>query len=259
MYNNFNEIYKHNLVFFNKINDIFSYVRYHNSYKFSKFFNEQELEFSKIFIRKNNLQNYMFFGGYNNAKRQIIGVFPDYIYDNKIFLFPLTPIVFKYPKKYILSHQNFLGYLTSLNINRNMIGDICIFEGETIIFVHNNICNFIIDNTIKISNVGVSASIDNNYYNNLLIEDKFSYINGTVSTLRLDCVISFILNCSRSKSSKIIKSRLVFLNSIVCDDLTKILCVNDTVTIRGFGKYILSDVGSRSRKDRLFIIVKKYI
>lgn len=253
-----NKLNKASDLLLNRIQDIIFYVKDKNIPKFSKFYNEEEILNVECFLNSNKINNFLFFGGYNNSKRKILGVFPEYI-DDKISIFPITPIKFSYSKKYTLYHKNFLWSLMNLNINRNTIGDILIGVGETLAFVHDDISDLIVNDIVKIANVGVQVSVERNYYNNFFNKEKFEYINCTVSSARLDCIVSFIAKCSRSVSCKMIKDNLVFINSSPCSNVEKVVKLNDILVLRGYGKYIFEEEKGKTKKDKFFIVLKKYM
>ena len=82
---------------------------------------------------------------------------------------------------------------------------------------------------------------------------------GTVSSLRLDIIVSFMLNVSRSKSSDIIKSGVVSLNYFECTQLSKELSENDVFSIKGYGKFVLKEIGGFTSKNKTKITCCKYV
>ena len=80
----------------------------------------------------------------------------------------------------------------------------------------------------------------------------------TVASMRLDAVISAVLNCSRNEGSNYIKQGLVSVNHLAVKRPDFEIIDNDILSIRGKGKYKLSFDGSKSRKDRFFITYYKY-
>ena len=58
--------------------------------------------------------------------------------------------------------------------------------------------------------------------------------------------------------SSIIKSGIVMLNYIVCDNVSKNIELNDIISIRGYGKAVISEIGGQSRSGKTFIVAKKY-
>lgn len=116
-----------------RINDIFDIVHQKNHAKFTSFFDESKVYFAKSFIEKSKYDNYMFFGGCHNNKRQMLGVFPDYSTPDKQ-LFPITSLEIEFPVRYSLSHRDFLGALLGLNVTKDSIGDIIVSNQRCSVF-----------------------------------------------------------------------------------------------------------------------------
>jgi RNA-binding protein YlmH len=80
-----------------------------------------------------------------------------------------------------------------------------------------------------------------------------------VPSLRLDCVLALALNVSRSKAVQIVKSKVVAVNYIEQTSPDYTTKLNDTFTIKGYGKFILSEVSEPTKKNRLHILINKYL
>ena len=90
-------------------------------------------------------------------------------------------------------------------------------------------------------------------------EQKTEVVKDTVASLRLDGVISAALGMSRDKASAAVERGLVELNHFPCTKGEKLLSEGDVVTVRGFGKFTLSLVGSLSKKGRIFVEIKRFV
>jgi RNA-binding protein YlmH len=53
--------------------------------------------------------------------------------------------------------------------------------------------------------------------------------------------------------SDLIKSEKVFVNWEMVSNSSKILKAGDTVSVRGYGRIVLTDVGGQSRKGRTIV------
>ena len=88
---------------------------------------------------------------------------------------------------------------------------------------------------------------------------NFSEQTMTVSSLRADCVVGSIARLSRENAKEYIISGNLSVNSKAFDNPSKNLNESDVISLRGYGKYIFSEVLGTTKKDRLKIIIKKYI
>lgn len=224
--------------------------------KFSFFLDERQAKIVTTYLNSIKYDTYKLFGGCDNSKRQIIMIYPDY-YDVDEVKFPITAIEFSYRNQDKLTHRDFLGCLMSLQIKRSLVGDIVVSQGKAIVFVYETIADLIIESIDKIGSVGVSAR---KVYNlNLKIEDNFESLNGSVASLRLDCITSLVTGLSREKAALIIKSSGIDINYFNIKDISYILKVGDIFSLRGYGKYILYSENGISKKGRKHITIKKYI
>lgn len=221
----------------------------YNKPQFIGFLNEHE----SLFLKDNisNKHNVLFYGGYEGAVRVMMGVGCE---KND---FPITAVRFDYNSDVSkLSHSDFLGALMSLGINRNTVGDIAMFDDFSVVFLKNDILNFVVSQLDKVKNVKVIPSVCD--ISSLQFADNFDIYNFTVSSLRLDVFVSSICNLSRDKASKLIKSDMVAINHKIENSVSKNIAVGNTVTIRKFGKFVFSEIKGLSQKGKYKISVKRF-
>ncbi len=203
----------------------------------------------------------VFYGGERNdeAVRKCFGIIPSfYVQDTAEAekLFPVTAITFTYRKCDVITHREILGTLMGLGIERDTVGDICVTEGKAAVFVTEKPAQLIFDTVTKIGKTGVSCAFGVNFE---LPKQQFEELKYSVASLRLDNVVKSVANCSRSAAAdRYIKPQNVQVNGEIFDDLSKIIKQGDTVTVRGKGKFILSEIGDMGRKGNTHIVVKKY-
>lgn len=192
------------------------------------------------------------FGGYEDAERKMVAFIPEYEEAD----FPISVLSLSSPRIKNLSHRDFLGSIMALGIKREKCGDIIIGEKECRILLHSDIADFVCSSLDKVGREGVKTQIiplsDLN-----VPQRKFTATNGTVSSLRLDAIVSLFAGKGRSKSGELIKGGLVFVNGIAASKCDMHLSDGDTVSVRGVGRATLS-VGGRSKKDRIFVVLNKF-
>lgn len=226
--------------------------------KYSAFLDNHQLEVCKNVLSYMNINNYLFYGGYENASRFILGVFPPYSDVISDTDFPIKPVLFSYRAEDQLSHRDFLGALMGLQIRREMIGDILVNNDKCLIFLNESVYSFVINNVRKVGSVGVKISDDISSFN-FSVKDSFKHINGTVSSLRLDCIISLVTKLSREKSSALIKSWNVKVNCVDINNISYLVKENDIFSARGYGKFIFTSISGMSKKNRYCIEIDKFV
>ena len=202
-----------------------------------------------------------FYGGEGNkdAVRKCFGIVPAfYVNEDSDLpaLFPVKAITFTFRKCDVITHREVLGTLMGLGIERDTIGDICIIEGKAAVFVTEKPAELIMDSVLKIGKVGVRCTYGVDFE---LPEQQYEELSYSVASLRLDNLVRNMANCSRGTAcDRYLKPQLVQLCGEVCDNPSKIVKEGDIITIRGKGKFLLSEIGETGRKGNVHIKVKKY-
>lgn len=203
---------------------------------------------------------YVFFGGYEYSERKIIAFYPNYInYENinyPIDIIKISPKNEKYSND--LSHRDFLGAILNLGINRNKIGDIIVKNNVAYVFVCDTICNFILANLFNVKRTDVEVDIVYELPDEVA-KCEFISITGTVSSVRLDSIIKLALKLSRGKSSELIKNGRVYINSKLIQSTSVRLNEGDVISVRGIGKFLFKGIGEKTKKDRVYVEINKFV
>lgn len=196
-----------------------------------------------------------FFGGKGDFERAVgfIGNMP---FEGK---YPVDIIKIKANSRFEnLNHRDYLGAIFSLGIKREKVGDINVYEDGAEIYIHSDISDYVYYSITKIKHVGVSVDkID--------IEEarekkqNFRDMNINISALRLDALVASLTKESRNQSQSLIKSGNIKINYVISDDSSARINVGDLLSIKGYGRFVISDILNITRSDRLNILVKKYI
>ena len=170
-------------------------------------------------------------------------------------IFPVGAVTFSFRKSDALTHREILGALMSLEIKRELLGDILTAEGYAVVFVHENAIE-LVNSVDKIGRVGVTAEIG---VTKPLPEQKVQRTELTVSSLRLDCIVSAAVNTSREKSASLVKSGMVNADFSPCANVSAEVRENTVISVRGSGRYRLSEISGETRKGRIRITIEKYL
>lgn len=231
---------------------------------FTEFLSDREAAVVRERVCEMGVQNtFISYGGFDDAERTVAGFFPEYsVYMDKEELlreFPIEALKIECSGFREHSHRDFLGSVLGLGLDRAVIGDIIVGEKgcSAVVFVHRKIAAFICENLKLVGRDGVKVSICDTA--SICISRNYEKISGTVSSLRIDALLSEILNISRDKAVKLIESELVTVNHVFVAEKSKEVSEGDVITARGFGKYRLSVVGDVNRKGRTRYEVEKYI
>lgn len=201
--------------------------------------------------------NTMFFGGFGEAEKRILGVFPEWS-DPDAEQFPITCIKVEGGYTRRLTHRDYLGTVMSLGIKPQKLGDIVVFDGYAYIFAHSDLSEYIRDNLHKIGNQGVSVSMVDNF-RDITIERRYKTIGTVCASDRLDAVVGAAAGVSRSVSSGLISGGKVKVNHRETDKPSFTVKPGDLLSIRGSGRFLVHSFDGETRKGRAHITLKQYI
>lgn len=219
-----------------------------HSNEFTDFLDPYERLLSKSILNRFTEINYLENGGINDAERQVIGIYPDYLESDNLEL-NITAIRISGDLK-SLSHRDFLGAILNLGIKRSKIGDILIHDDYTDIILKREIADFILFNLEKIANSKVYLE-EISLESLVPVEVLYKEFNKVLSSYRLDVYISATYNLSRQDSMNIIKSGSVKVNWESIDKASKEIEIGDLISVKGYGRSILHSVDGFSNKGRI--------
>ncbi|MDD3924782.1 MAG: YlmH/Sll1252 family protein [Erysipelotrichaceae bacterium] len=215
--------------------------------KFTNFLTVSDYQLIDEYLR--HRCDYMIDGGYPDAlfKRVII----NHQGESNIFCLTCT-INNKYLK---INHRDVLGSVMNLGIKRDQFGDIWIDDNIIVIYVVEHVYRYIIDNLTRINQLRVKFSIsEESFLPRVNIKESVK----VVSSLRLDTIVASMINVSRSKTQSLIKQGSISVNFKVLEE-NSYLCNNgDTISIRGYGRYIVNEVVKSTKNKRLLLKLGKY-
>lgn len=224
--------------------------------RFSAFLNEREAIVAAQAARGSGSEP-EFFGGYDGAARTVCGFFKDTYAEEMPHeeTFPVRAVTFSFRERDKPTHRDFLGSLLALGIKRELVGDILVAEGYAIVFCHET-AEDLIYHVCKVGRFGVSAEKG---VVKPLPEVKTKKIDASVSSLRLDCIVSAAVNISRERSAALIKAGQVNADFSPCLNVSAEVSEGTIISVRGSGRYRLSEVSGETRRGRLRVVIEKFI
>lgn len=237
-----------------RVDDLLNLSRKRNFPCFLGFLTEREVALTCNYLQNKNV-NYRFYGGYDKAERLVLAVAADNK-DIEDYFFPITPITVNYNWQTELSHRDFLGAIMGTGLKREVIGDILTEKNRAVIFVKDEIKEYLLNQVNKVGAVGVEFSECS--ITSLPTQKSFNECTYTLSSLRLDNVVSAVAKVSRDGASKYIKTGLVSVNALVNCTVSSQVKNGDKISIRGKGKFIVGELLGTTRKGRYKLAVKQY-
>lgn len=229
-----------------------------NVYTYTSFLGMSGLDTFYQMERELAYAGYQVFGGMEETERAIIrfGNVTEFGYDEE---FPITclrisPLMKKFADE--LGHRDFLGSLMNLGIERDVLGDILIHDKEAYLFCMDSIAEYIVESLDKVKHTNVKCEKTEQIPSILKKEPVRKDV--TVSSERIDGVISKIYNISRNASLSLFSAKKICVNGRIVENNSGILKPEDVVTVRGFGKFVYYGMNRETRKGKLSITVGIY-
>lgn len=223
--------------------------------KCSDFFNPYEVKNAISILNSNKDIKYTVDGGYDESERSVIFMYPFYMeYEDIENTLRFIQIEGDFKFKSI-SHKDYLGSLMNLGIKREKVGDIIIHDNLCQVIVSSDVCDFIIMNLEKVSrnNVRVKEiSKEEIVYN----PPNYKDISFTITSSRLDCIISGLYNISRQESTKLINGERVQVDYEKITSPSKEIKDEALISVRGKGRAKIINIGELTKKGKIKIQAK---
>lgn len=207
----------------------------------------------------------LYYGGYEDADRVIMVCLPYYMIDDAAPVRELLTVIRATAPKgshasrsgRSLSHSDYLGALMGLGIKRTVVGDILVREDGADIIVLSEIADYVMQ---TFASAGRShLSLERLPIEALIVPEHETHeIHDTVASLRLDAVLAAAFRLPRGKAADAIRQGLVFVDHLEATKADMPVEEGAELVIRHKGKAILSEVGGRSRKDRINVTFEKF-
>ncbi len=222
------------------------------------FLSPRELEMAKyLFGEPEGLYS---FGGYPDAERKMLVFLPDYLEESSLYDedSPLVCLRCSFFQGDSPSHRDFLGALMGSGIGRETVGDILVDKGSCDFFVTAEIAPYIQQNFTSAGRTHLhiqpipigEASIP---------APEVKEIKDTLASLRLDSVISSGFRIGRSLAAQYVSAGKAAIDGLPCEKPDKAVSEGMKISVRGLGKIKLEKVNGKTKKDRISVVIHRYV
>ena len=222
------------------------------------FLSPRELEMAKyLFGQPKGLHT---FGGYGDAERKMLIYLPDYLEESALYDAdsPCVCLRATFYQGDSPNHRDFLGALMGAGIGRETVGDICVGTEHCDFFVTAEIAPYILQNftsagrtKLHLTQIPLSEAD--------IPQPEVKEIRDTMASLRLDSVISSGFRIGRSLAAQYITSGKAAIDGLPCEKPDKTVSEGSKISVRGLGKIKLHAVNGRTKKDRISVVIHRYI
>lgn len=232
--------------------------------EYTDFLDMYQVSLVENFLRKINIKTYQLYGGYEEAERKVLFVYPEK-YDEKMLeknydkILKIVRVTLPEEEKGQYSHRNYLGGIVKLGLKREKVGDIIVYEEGADIITVEDFADILKQQLPSLTRFENSEVIVEEIQNLQKREVKVENIKIIVPSLRLDNFVSDLAKTSRSKAVQIIDQERVFVNGKNETKASKLLKLNDVITIRGKGRFVIKELAGTTRSGRTIVVIEKYV
>lgn len=271
---------KEEQILISKVLDKLEETKQKNKITNTDFLDGYQMRICQDILKKIKFENYISFGGYEEAERKILIFYPEKLKDigkfsgkeildsdhnllieDKIFLDKLCAIRIRVPNelKGQYTHKNYLGMVMKLGVVREKVGDILVQDIGADIIILPEIEKYLVNSLGQLTRLK-KATIEKIEINQIeKVESKTKEYQIIVSALRLDNVIAELARTSRVHAKEIILQERVFVNFNNETRLTKQVNEGDIITIRGKGRFKILEIVGNTQKGRYILKIEKYV
>lgn len=200
------------------------------------------------------------FGGYGDAERKMLVYLPDYL-DGDALYGEDSPCVCLRAAFYQgdnPNHRDFLGALMGAGIAREAVGDICVGSESCDFFVTGEVAPYLLQNftgagrtKLHLQKIALTDA--------RIPQPELREIRDTVASVRLDSIIATGFRIGRSLAAQYITAGKAAVDGLPCEKPDKPVAQGMKISVRGLGKIRLTQVNGKTKKDRISVIIHRYV
>nr|ABH04885.1 uncharacterized conserved protein ylmH [Heliobacterium mobile] len=153
-----------------------------------------------------------------------------------------------------IGHRDYLGSLLGLGIRREKMGDLKLTKKGCAVLVDRDVAAYVEAHWNQVQRFPLSVRLGDGDEKPDFIE-KGEEKSVTVASLRFDAIVAAIWHLSRSKADEAISRGLLRVNGLETSDGSRMASVKDILSLRGFGRAILREIGGPTKKGRIRITI----
>ncbi len=194
-------------------------------------------------------------------KKYEFNIFKPFEEAEKVILYKDTlpkVVLFKIITKEVFRHQDILGSIFSLNIEKCVFGDIIIDDNNYYFYLLESMKDYFLTNFNKIKNNYIKLEeIDIDSLKDY--KRKYQELELIIKSERIDSIVSNITNTSRGKVKDKFKNKEIILNYEVLTNPSYLLKEEDIFSIRKYGKFKYIGKVKQTKKNNYIVKIYKYL
>lgn len=164
--------------------------------------------------------------------------------------FHVSLLQINYPTKFhTLKHSQVLGACMNLGIKRQMLGDILVVDKRIQIIAAKEIVPFVYTHLTMIHHVKVNIT-EITFSERLKPKEVWKEEQTTISSRRLDIIVSKVAKLSRQKAQDLIEKEYVQVNYQICVKPDRLIQTGDFLSIQKAGRVKIKSFLEKTKKDK---------
>lgn len=192
-------------------------------------------------------------GGYPGAMRKKIIFFSDEEdgFSDIVCLHAKTDQRFRH-----ITHRDVLGAVMHLQVDRSAIGDLWVTDDSIYLYTSSAMSEFFTANLTRINQLSVHFEEIPDHPSQHFQTKEF---HGVIASGRIDAITSFLTKTSRTHAKEMIRNGMVQINHTLVEDGDKLCDNNDTISIRGYGRFVYLGESHTTKSGRIAADFLQYI
>ena len=230
--------------------------------RYSAFLSDREQQLAQAALNRAGApeESCRFEGGWPDAERRVLCLEPEDCY-------PASPVCCVRLRCRALAgsqlpvHKDYLGSLMGLELRREALGDIVLpadTPGTAYVFALETAGELICRELLQVGRTEVTTTLLSLDEVPEFPQAERKTQTATVSSLRLDAVLAAMLHCSRGQACEWIAAGRVEINHLPAESAHAPVYEGDVFTVRGKGRFGLTALPGKSKKDRSIIEFFQY-
>ncbi|CAI2614987.1 hypothetical protein AKUA2003_09070 [Apilactobacillus kunkeei] len=220
----------------------------------TKFLNPRQVYILTTLVNRHSDLSVSYFGGYKKAEMKRCLIYPDY-FEPTNNDFQIKAFEIRYPVKFSkLRHSKILGTLLGSGVERSTIGDILTDGHRWQFLCTKEISDFL---KMQINSIGKTkvSLIETDFSDIIIPENEWKDESTTLSSFRMDNLISEGFNISRSDAKELVNHQKVHLNWALNNRPDSEITTHDVVSVRRYGRIRLKRQEGQTKRGKYRAII----
>lgn len=228
--------------------------------RYTGFLSDREQVLAQAACHKAGFASMRFWGGYEQAERKVLCLEPEDAWQEEPVGY-LKLMAMSAGDKKLPGHRDYLGAILGLGLDRVCLGDLLQDPENPAVFYAVALADKLDFIAAELTGAGrcpVTVMAEETLPERFLQQTERKEQDVSVPSLRADAVLAAMMHTSRTRAAEYITAGKVEINHLPLRAAHESVYAHDIFTVHGAGRYRVTRIGGKSRKDRIFISFFQY-